>query len=271
MASQLIPFSTPVSGAAPNHECQVLYLARSLFATRSPKAYFGEKPAIFRFDWNFSLAHRSIPVLSFQTGIGSALHCLSSPPTSTPWRLGSPIYGCAVKPSTVRPTSDSLSLRLHLLGIYLHKIHNWRPGFILQKDASSLTDSMYVRYVSGSFHSACAVLFTFPQYWFHYPLSAAYLALADGPLPDRISRVPSVNSGFRYLQVRFCATGEFSVFVPDFPAGSQLPSISCVYNPTCVGVGLLPSLAAILGKSLLFSFARLLGCFGCRVFPLLDD
>lgn len=75
-----------------------------------------------------------------------------------------------LRPRTPSPCSDSLSLRLRLLGLTSHEIVTRR--FILQKARRHTSHRIVLRLVVGTrfqvlFHSPPGVLFTFPsRYWF---------------------------------------------------------------------------------------------------------
>ena len=128
----------------------------------SPKAISG-RTSYLRVRLEFLRYPHLIPALFNVRGFGPPVGI--TPPSPWTW-VDHTVSG--LRPRTIAPYSDSLSLRLRLFNLTLHVIVTRR--FILQK-ARRHTSTVLRLFVSIRFqvlfHSPPGVLFTFPsRYWF---------------------------------------------------------------------------------------------------------
>jgi hypothetical protein len=133
------------------------------------------------------------------------------------------------------PSSDSLSLRLRLSRLNLAR-HHHSPVHSTKGTPSHLT---MLRLLVGTrfqvlFHSAPAVLFTFPSRYYSLSVAREYLALGGGPPRfPRGSSCPAVLGCLHPQSIPFRIRGSHPLW-PAFPCRSATESIShCVRALQC--------------------------------------
>jgi hypothetical protein len=173
------------------------------------------------------------------------------------------------------PYSDALSLRLRLPALTSHAIVTRR--FILQKARRQADNAL--RLIVGTrfqvlFHSAPAVLFTFPsRYWFTIGCQVVFSLrrwssqIPTGFLVSRGTRGPS-RSPFRFRYGTFTLSGRLFQTVllrKGFVTPCETP-----HDPACAstyGLGSSPFARHYLGNHCCFLFLRVLRCFSSPGVP----